>query len=179
MCINRIFVSALTLALFAYSAPAGAEDQPAGDPIEKNGMVIAGVFIQAVKMDPAMPGMKEDATDIHLEADIVALDGNANGFPAGAWVPYLGIEYILAKVGSDWTARGTLKPMVAADGPHYGANVKLDGPGEYTVAFDIKPPSTNGFMRHYDKETGVAPWWDPFTYEGRFIFAGTGKKGGY
>ena len=34
-------------------------------------------------------------------------------------------------------------------------------------------------MCHYDKETGVGPWWKPFDYKGSFVFAGTGKKGNY
>ena len=33
--------------------------------------------------------------------------------------------------------------------------------------------------RHVDKETGVGPWFKPFTAEYDFTFAGTGKKGGY
>jgi uncharacterized protein involved in high-affinity Fe2+ transport len=35
------------------------------------------------------------------------------------------------------------------------------------------------FGRHVDKETGVAPWFAPFTLQYDFAFAGTGKKGGY
>lgn len=34
-------------------------------------------------------------------------------------------------------------------------------------------------MRHVDKETGIGPWWNPFAYEGSFVFAGTGRKGAY
>jgi len=30
-----------------------------------------------------------------------------------------------------------------------------------------------------DKETGVAPWPQPFSVEYEFTFAGVGKKGGY
>lgn len=75
--------------------------------------------------------------------------------------------------------RGALHPMVASDGPHYGANVKLDGPGAYQLVFEIAPPSAHGFMRHVDKETGGAPWWKSFQYKGEFKFVGTGKKGGY
>lgn len=158
---------------------AAADEHPAGDPVQINGMEVAGVFLQPVKMDPAMSGQDAAKTDIHLEADIAALPGNENGFEAGAWMPYLSVDYTLAKKDSDWKSNGKFMPMVASDGPHYGANVKLDGPGEYQVTFKISPPSQNGFMRHFDKETGVAEWWAPFTYEGSFIFAGTGKKGGY
>jgi len=176
---SRIILTCiLGLTLFT-SAAAQAGEQPAGDPIERHGMEIAGIFLQAVKMEPEMAGQEAETTDIHLEADVVALPGNENGFAAGGWVPYLAIDYTLTRKGSDWSSNGHLHPMVASDGPHYGANVKLDGPGEYHVAFNIAPPSGNGFMRHFDKETGVSPWWEPFTYDGDFIFAGAGKKGAY
>jgi uncharacterized protein involved in high-affinity Fe2+ transport len=168
----------LCAGLIVLATAARAGEQPAGEPAEMNGMAIRGVFLQAVLMAPAVPGQEAEASDIHLEADIAALPGNAHGFEAGEWVPYLDIDYRLAKKGSEWTAAGKLTPMVASDGPHYGANVKMDGAGEYTVAFAIRPP-TDGFLRHVDRETGVAPWSEPFTYEGGFVFAGTGKKGGY
>ena len=73
-------------------------------------------------------------------------------------------------------------PMVASDGPHYGDNVKLMGPGKYTLVLTVLPPSQNPqahFGRHVDKETGVAPWFKPFTASYDFTYAGTGKKGGY
>ncbi len=177
--IARIIRNCTIVAALAAAPPALAGEQPAGDPIERHGMEIAGIFLQAVKMEPAMAGQEAEGADIHLEADIIALPGNENGFAAGAWVPYLSVDYVLTRKGSDWRAAGTLIPMVASDGPHYGANVKLDGPGEYHVTFHISPPSANGFLRHYDKETGVGKWWEPFTYDGDFIFAGAGKKGGY
>ena len=175
----RIIRNCIIGASLIAAMPALAGEQPAGDPIDRHGMEIAGIFLQAVKMEPAMAGQEAEGADIHLEADIVALPGNENGFAAGAWVPYLAVDYTLTRKGSDWKTTGKLHPMVASDGPHYGANVKLDGPGEYHVKFDIAPPSANGFLRHYDKETGVGPWWEPFTYDGDFIFAGAGKKGAY
>ncbi len=177
--IRNCIVTATVAASLAMAAPALAGEQPAGDPIERHGMEIAGIFLQAVKMEPAMAGQEAEGADIHLEADVVALPGNENGFAAGAWVPYLAIDYTLTRKGSDWQTSGKLIAMVASDGPHYGANLKLDGPGEYHVKFDIAPPSANGFLRHFDKETGVGPWWEPFTYDGDFIFAGAGKKGAY
>jgi uncharacterized protein involved in high-affinity Fe2+ transport len=177
--IRNCIATATVAASLIAAAPASAGEQPAGDPIERHGMEIAGIFLQAVKMEPAMAGQEAAGADIHLEADVVALPGNENGFAAGAWVPYLAIDYTLTRKGSDWQTSGTLIAMVASDGPHYGANVALDGPGEYHVRFDIAPPSANGFLRHYDKETGVGRWWEPFTYEGEFIFAGAGKKGAY
>ncbi|MOA48757.1 34 kDa membrane antigen precursor [compost metagenome] len=70
--------------------------------------------------------------------------------------------------------------MVASDGPHYGDNVKLLGPGKYHLTYTILPPSGHDmFGRHVDKETGVAPWFETCKVEYDFTYAGIGKKGGY
>jgi len=157
---------------------AAAAEFPIGKAVQRNGMEIGAVYLQAVMMEPMLPGMRQPA-DVHLEADIHAMKGNANGFGPGDWVPYLGITYELRKLGGDWHSFGAFMPMVASDGPHYGANVKLDGPGKYRLTYHIAPPPFQGFYRHTDKETGVAPWWAPFEVSWDFAYVGTGKKGGY
>ena len=43
---------------------------------------------------------------------------------------------------------GTFMPMVAGDGPHYGANVKMMGVGNYKLTYHIDPPSKAGMHRH-------------------------------
>ncbi|MBF0295794.1 MAG: iron transporter [Magnetococcales bacterium] len=158
--------------------------------VETNGMKVAGIYIQSVVMeghgdhhgghaghgDHQAPATARADSDIHLEAQIHALDKNPHGFAAGSWIPYLGIEYSLEKVGSDWKAKGVLIPMASGDGPHYGENVKLAGPGKYKVVYTISPPS---IPYHVDKETGVSGWWTPFKQEWEFNYTGTGKKGGY
>lgn len=73
-------------------------------------------------------------------------------------------------------------PMVANDGPHYGDNVKMMGPGKYKLILSIAPPDENPhahFGRHVDKETGVAAWFKTFAVEYDFTYAGIGKKGAY
>ena len=45
--------------------------------------------------------------------------------------------------------------MNASDGPHYGANIKLDQAGQYTVTITIHSPEENGWVLHVDPETGV------------------------
>jgi periplasmic iron binding protein len=60
--------------------------------------------------------------------------------------------------------------------------VKLFGPGKYHLKLNIAAPMQTGHMafgRHVDKETGVGPWFKPYTIEYDFPFAGIGKKGGY
>lgn len=158
------------------STTALAGERPIGEGVEKNGMEIAAVYLQAVMMEPHSPAF--DNTDIHIEADIKGIKGNNNGFGEGEWIPYLDVKYVLTKPGSSFKKEGTLYPMVASDGPHYGDNVKMDGAGKYHVAYTIKPAAHN-FLRHTDKETGVGKWWEPFTVEWDFAYTGTGAKSGY
>jgi hypothetical protein len=167
----------LAVSALLAAAPALAAERPIGEPTEKNGMTIGAVYLQAVKMEPHHPG--HDNTDIHLEADVKGAKGNPNGFGAGEWIPYLGITYELSKQGGSYKKSGTLVPMVANDGPHYGDNIKLDGPGKYHLVYRFAPPSAQGFLRHVDKETGVGKWWEPFTLEYDFTYTGTGAKSGY
>jgi len=155
-----------------------AAEFPIGEPVQRNGMEIGAVYLQPVMMEPMLPGMSGQS-DVHLEADVRAMKGNANGFGPGEWVPYLGITYRLQKLGSDWEQVGPFMPMVASDGPHYGANVKLDGPGKYRLTYRFDPPPYQGFYRHTDKETGVAAWWAPFEVSWDLTYVGVGKKGGY
>ncbi len=155
-----------------------AAEFPIGKPVQRNGMEIGAVYLQPVVMQPMLPGMSGQA-DVHLEADVRAMQHNPNGFGPGEWMPYLGITYRIQKLGSDWEQFGPFMPMVASDGPHYGANVKLDGPGKYRLSYRFQPPPYQGFFRHTDKETGVAEWWEPFDVSWELTYVGVGKKGGY
>jgi len=172
----------IAAAVLALNGSAGGKEYPIGKPKTANGMEISAVYLQPIEMDP--PGMMRVAadSDVHLEADIKATKGNANGFPEGDWVPYLVVHYELSKVDGGQVIKGELMPMVANDGPHYGDNVKLMGPGKYKLTLTVSPPSENAhaaFGRHVDKETGVGPWFKTFSAEYEFVFAGTGKKGAY
>ena len=169
----------VALAIALGAATAHAAEFPAGERVELNGMAISGVYLQSVTMETTLASRQVEVTDIHLEADIHALASNQNGFNDGEWIPYLDIKYALTKTNGTWKTAGALDPMIASDGPHYGANVKLDGPGKYAVTYIISPPSASQFPRHTDKETGVGAWWEPFTYTGAFSYIGVGKKGGY
>ena len=156
---------------------ASAKEIPIGKPQTEAGMNIAAVYLQPIEMEPE--GMMRPArdSDVHMEADIKAAKGNPNGFAEGDWIPYLVVNYELTREGGP-TQKGAFMPMVANDGPHYGDNVKLQGPGKYKLTLNIAPPGHH-FGRHVDKETGVAPWFKPFEVQYEFVYAGTGKKGGY
>ncbi len=175
-------VSVAALAVCCIASMAGAKEYPIGEAQEKDGMKIAAVYLQPIEMDP--PGMMRDAkdSDIHLEADIKAAKSNPNGFAEGDWMPYLRVDFELIHLADNKSLKGELMPMVANDGPHYGDNVKLPGPGKYKLILTVTPPSGNPhahFGRHVDKETGVGPWFKTFPLEFEFVYAGTGKKGAY
>lgn len=183
----RDALAATALAAFLAQAalPAGAAEIPIGGPQNVAGLEVAAVYLQPIDMEPEGHMRKAAETDIHLEADIHALANNPNGFPEGSWVPFLLIRYELTKAGSGETIRGDMMPMVASDGPHYGDNVKLKGPGRYKLKFIVHPPNAkenpagNAFGRHTDRATGVRPWFKTFEAEWEFTYAGIGKKGGY
>ena len=149
-----------------------------GPDVGINGMKVGASYIQGVMMSPKMKGMDMHA-DIHMETDVHALPGNPQGFPETAWIPGLKIHYVIKKVGSDWHKQGYYLAMVAQGGPHYGINLKLDGPGQYTVVNHYQPPSENGYFQHAQAGPGVYPWWKPFTRHYSFGFFGAGKHGGY
>lgn len=159
--------SLLALSPLAHAAPAptpgqevGFEEFPIGDEVTVGPLHISAVYFQPVDMEPAgLGGLPASKSDMHLEADISAAEGNNLGYGVGDFVPYLTVKYKIQKIGSDKVIEGNFMPMSASDGPHYGNNVKLDGAGKYKVTFIIENPEKQSYLLHVDKETGV---------EGRF-----------
>ncbi|MDR1916694.1 MAG: iron transporter [Synergistaceae bacterium] len=143
---------------------AGFEEFPLGDDHVVGPLNIAGVYFQPVDMEPAgIGGLPAAQSDMHLEADISAAEGNTLGYGAGDFVPNLTVKYRAQKKGSDKVIEGTFMPMNASDGPHYGNNVKLDGAGTYKITFIIDSPEKQDYLLHVDKETGVTGrfWKEP------------------
>ncbi|SKA25635.1 hypothetical protein SAMN02745126_04555 [Enhydrobacter aerosaccus] len=156
-------IAAVATAVASWANLGWAREYYVGGPVQKFDMEIVANYLVGIEMAPMTAGMVHGPDVIHLEADVHATADNGNGYPDGAWVGYLTIEYVLEKEGTSWKASGMLKPMIAKDGPHYADNVRMDGPGTYMVTYRFTPPEANGFLRHVDKETGVPAWWKPFT----------------
>ena len=142
---TRIATAAAAGAVFAalVACPAAALEYPIGAPKNVAGMEVAAVYLQPIEMEPEGHMRKAADSDVHMEADIHALANNPNGYAEGAWVPFLQIRYELTKLPAGEKITGDFMPMVASDGPHYGDNVKLAGPGKYRLKYTVYPPSAN------------------------------------
>ena len=143
---------------------AGFEEQPLGDEVHVGPLVVGGVYFQPVEMEPQVGTPAADSS-MHIEADIAAAADNKLGYGAGDFVPGLTVDYAIKDKSGNVVQEGTLMPMNASDGPHYGLNLpKLDA-GTYDVSFMIKPPSV--WLLHTDKTTGVEGrfWTEPLVAE--------------
>ncbi len=142
------------------AAPNGFKEYPVGDEVQVEGMNIAAVYFQPASMEPkAKAGIPVEEADIHIEADIAALKDNPRGFGFGEFVPYLTVKYKLENLDSGENRDGSFMPMNASDGPHYGANIKMLGAGNYKLTYLISAPTD--YLLHADDVTGVpdATWW--------------------
>ncbi len=168
---TSVFVLVLGLSAVAVAADAPFKEWPAGEEKEMNHMKIAAVYLQPIEMEPRGIDLPVSQAVCHMEADIHALKGNPNGFGAGEWIPYLTVSYTMTNKDTGKVINGTFMPMVAKDGPHYGANLpKTVTAGNYKMTYNIEPPARNGFGRHTDKATGVGKWFKPFSVDFEFKF---------
>ena len=135
---------------------AGFTEYPIFEDEEVGFLNVSAVYFQPVPMSGG--NEKTDDFDIHLEADISALE-NTVGFGVGDWVPYLTVDYKVTASDGSVAAQGTFMEMSASDGPHYGANT-------YSVEFTIHSPEENGYLLHTDAETGPGGSFDEYFADG-------------
>ena len=128
-------------------------------------LTVNAVYFQPIDMEPSGMGLKAADASFHLEADIHAnKEGTKLGYGKGDFVPDLTVNYdIIDKTSNESVGSGTFMQMNASDGPHYGANVKLDKAGAYKRVLKIESPEKKGWMLHVDPETGVTGrfWTEP------------------
>ena len=166
-------IAAAAVLAMGVSTAATAEEFkefPIGEAQTLNTLEVAAVYLKPIDMEPRGIDLPASQADIHLEADIHAAKGNPNGFGAGEWIPNLTVSYRLENTDTGKVLTGNLMPMVAVDGPHYGANIKMPGTGNYKLTYHIDPPSRQGFGRHTDKASGVGKWFQPFDVDFDFKY---------
>ncbi|MDO5723722.1 MAG: iron transporter [Flaviflexus sp.] len=144
---------------------AGFREEPIGDEVFEGPLKIAAVYFQPVPMEPMM-GVDPAEAAAHIEADIAAVEDNGLGYGAGDFIPGLTVDYKIMD-GDNEVQGGTLMPMNASDGPHYGLNIPALEAGDYTLQFIVHSPEENGWMLHTDPETGVPNrfWTEPIVAE--------------
>jgi uncharacterized protein involved in high-affinity Fe2+ transport len=158
--------------LFSLSAVAMAEDEAGFDEFELGVegeqdvgfMTMSMVYFQPVDMAPADLAAAKEDSDLHIEVDLTANE-NPYSFNVGEWVPYLSIDYTINDKDGNEVLTGSMMPMAASDGPHYGNNIALPE-GEYSITLSIKSPAEQGYLLHVDEETGVEAdefWTEPLT----------------
>ena len=128
-------------------------------------LTVNAVYFQPIDMEPSGMGLKAADASFHLEADIHAnKKGTELGYGKGDFVPDLTVNYeIINNANNETVGSGTFMQMNASDGPHYGANVKIDEAGSYKLVLKIESPEKKGWMLHVDPETGVKGrfWTEP------------------
>lgn len=154
-------------------AAAGFDEIPIFQDEEVGFMNVSAVYFQAV---PMTDGNSIEDYDIHLEADVSALE-NKLGYGVGDWVPYLTVDYkVTDEASGDTAAEGTFMVMSASDGPHYGANIKMPNAGTYTVEFTFHSPAENNYLLHTDAETGPGGLFDDYFKDGNLTVKHEGWK---
>ena len=162
-----LMVLSLGITAFAEDEEAGFDEFELGVEGEQEVgfMTMSMVYFQPVDMAPVESATPKEGSDLHIEVDLTANE-NPYSFPVDGWVPYLSIDYVIydAETGEQ-VLDGSMMPMAASDGPHYGNNIAL-ADGTYTITLSIKSPAENGYLHHVDDETGVEAdefWTEPLT----------------
>ena len=132
------------------AAGAGFTEIPIFEDEELSFINLSAVYFQPV---PMSDGTKAEDYDIHLEADVSALE-NEFGYELGSWIPYLTVDYAVKAADGTVAAQGTFMEIAASDGPHYGANIKLPDAGTYSLTITIHSPADNDYLLHTDSLTG-------------------------
>lgn len=142
---------------------AGFTEYPIFEDEEVGFMNVSAVYFQPVPMTNNNENV--EGFNIHLECDVSALE-NRLGYGLGDWIPYLTVDYKVTGSDGSTAAEGTFMAMSASDGPHYGANIKLDKADTYSVTFTFHNPEENGYLIHTDAETGPGGTFDEYFKDG-------------
>ena len=152
----------------------GINEIPVGDsgPQTNGPLTVDLVYFQAIDMEQGsvlVPPASE--SDMHFEVDVSTNEKAGEiGYEADQFLPYLEVKVKIydQATGNLVKDLGTMMPMIASDGPHYGNNIKLE-PGKYRVEVEIPSPADK-FMLHTGNDTSAVDgrfWKEPlkFTFE--------------
>jgi uncharacterized protein involved in high-affinity Fe2+ transport len=150
---------------------AGIKEIPVGDsgPQTKDALTVDVVYFQAIDMEQGSTMVPPASqSDMHFEVDVSTNEKATEwGYEKDQFLPYLDVKAVATdkKTGKKIDL-GTMMPMIASDGPHYGNNIKLPA-GNYDVTITIASPADK-FMLHTGKDSsGVKGrfWKQPLTFQ--------------
>lgn len=130
---------------------------------------ISLVYFQAIDLEHGSMAMAPASqSDMHFEIDVKTNDEAKEwGYDADQFMPYLQIHAVVTNQETgESTDLGTMMPMIASDGPHYGNNISLEA-GKYDVTITVDSPADD-FMLHTGKDSsGVKGrfWEEPLKFE--------------
>lgn len=148
----------------------GINEIPIGDsgPQDAGPLTVDLVYFQAIDMEQgsvAVPPASE--SDMHFEIDIATNETALEvGYEADQFLPYLDPEVkIVNKDTGEEIDPGTMMPMIASDGPHYGNNISLE-PGNYEVFIRIASPGDKFMLHTGHDSSGVEGrfWEEPLEF---------------
>ena len=124
-----------------------------------------GAGFEEIQVDEKHSDQDVDALTVNaVYFQPIDMEPSGMGYGKGDFVPDLTVNYeIINNANNETVGSGTFMQMNASDGPHYGANVKLDEAGSYKLVLKIESPEKKGWMLHVDPETGVKGrfWTEP------------------
>lgn len=147
----RYFIYGISLVLGLFASGAWAEQSVILSTSDQDGMHIQS-------------GIRFEAHHWVLWTRLKAQAYNPNGFITNDFIPYCQVSYRLKRLAASSNHRAKLPMRLTLTGPEYGHLIEWGKPGRYQLTIHYVSPEHNGFYRHIDKATGVAPWWPPFSH---------------
>lgn len=176
---RHLMCAGLVVSALCWSAVVTASEfklsNRAGERIVRQQMTVEASYMQPIVLEGGRENLPREKSDAYFVAHLKAASAHPHGFSKFAWIPFLNVRYILEKSGTQWKQQGPMSAAIGKFGPHYGANVKLDGVGKYRLTLHVGPPD-RGINRLVDWENGIT-WWKPFEVSWTFTYLGVGKKG--
>ena len=135
------------------SAPAAAGYEKT--PVFTEVLPMAFTSVRLYQMQPVTTTDDADVSkkNLFLQCYVNANADNKLGYPSGAFVSGLLLEFEILDAEGGVAAAGRFQPLNAVDGPCYGANLSLKS-GTYSVRLVMHSPQQSGYALITDAKTG-------------------------
>ena len=135
------------------AAPAAAYEKT---PVFTDVLPMAFTGVRLYQMQPVATTDEPDVSGktVFLQCLVNANADNGLGYPAGAFVPGLLIEFEILDAKGRVAQAGRFQPLNAFDGPCYGANLSIKSGGTYSIRLVMHSPQKSGYGLITDPKAG-------------------------